>query len=574
MAGLRRTRAGAWPIELAGAASALGAVEVVLLVEGGLQPLWAILLFPLVASIYVAAGLLAWTRRPSNLLGPLLVAGGFVWLGAGFGNTEVKPLIAIGLILQTAPLAVVVHLLLSFPGGRLRGRASQVTVATAYFVVLVLQAPSYLFDQGAPGPEAMLAVADRHDLVLAGFWLQNVVGTGVMVATSVILAGRLRAAEPAKRRVLRPLSVYGILAVIFVPVGADITRAWFPDEGVTLLVTQAAVMAGVPIAFVTAALRGGFARSGEIDELGAWLGSEPGGRPGLETALREALGDPTLSLLFWVAETGSYVDGEGHAQAAPTGIGRRAEEVRLLGRRVGAIVYDTELVDDAGLVASAAQVVALALDHERLTAELLASREGLRVSRARLVEATDAERRRIVRDLHDGLQARLVTLAIAAGRIELDQPAAAGLRVGLQEAVAELRELVHGVVPAALTERGLYAAAEEIADRMPIPVELELEEPAAALPPAVESAGFFVVSEALANAVKHARAEELRVRIGRRDGHLRIEVGDDGIGGARLGDGSGLRGIADRLEALEGRLLLDSPLGGGTVVVAEVPCGW
>ena len=201
----------------------------------------------------------------------------------------------------------------------------------------------------------------------------------------------------------------------------------------------------------------------------------------------------------------------------------------------------------------------------------------VRVSRA--LEAADDERRRIARDLHDGLQGHLVLLAIQAGELQrepaLTSEGRAGLdalAAGLQTAITELRQLVHGVMPAMLTERGLCAAAEELADRCPIPVDVDVEHGGGALPGAVETAGYFLLAEALANAVKHSHAAGVRLRIARDDGWLRIELRDDGIGGAHPGDGAGLRGMADRAEALGGRLAVTSPPGGGTTILAELPC--
>jgi signal transduction histidine kinase len=548
------------------------AVEVVLMIEGPAGPLWAVLLFPAYGLLYVGTGLLAWTRRPSNRMGALIVAGGFVWIVAGLPNAGIPALIAIGLIIATVPLAIVVHLLHAFPSGRLRGRASRVTVLAGYFVVLVLQAPVYLFGQGAGGPTTVLQIADRHDLAQIGHWVQWVVGAAVMVATAVILFGRLRRAAPARRRVLAPLDAYGILAVLFVPIGGIVVTSWFPEDGLELAVAQLTVMAGVPIAFVAAVLSGGFARTEEVQELGALLGAEEG-RPALRAALRQVLGDDSLDLLFWVAaDPPRGVDREGVGVELPRSDPERSvAEVRLGERLVGAIVYDATLIADHELVADAARVTALALDNERLTVELLASREGLRVSRTRLIEATDAERRRIARDLHDGLQTRLVLLAMQAGSAAPEDETAAELSRGLQEAIVELRQLVDGVVPASLTERGLYAAAAELTDRMPMPVELDFEPLPAELPIGVETAGYFVVSEAFSNVVKHSRAEELHLSITRPDGALRIEVVDNGVGGAHFG--GGLRGLADRVDALSGRLVVESPPGGGTRILAEVPCG-
>ena len=484
-------------VGMAAALLALTGVEVVLLVDGPAGPLWAILLFPADALLYVGVGLLAWTRRPSNRMGALLVAAGFVWLLAGLPNTGIPALVAVGLIVATVPLAIVVHLLHAFPSGRLRGRASRLTVLAGYFVVLVLQAPVYLFGQGAEGPTTVLQIADRHDLAHLGDWVQSIVGAAVMVVTAVILVDRLRRAEPARRRVMAPLVAYGIFAVLFVPLSGSVVRNWFPGDGLELAVAQLTVVAGVSVAFVAALLSGGFARTEEVKELGALLSAEEG-RPALRAVLRQVLGDDSLDLLFRVAEPPRWVDRDGVEVEPPAaGSERAVSEVRLGERLVGAIVYDATLIADDELVADAARVTALALDNERLTAELLAGREGLRVSRARLVEATDAERRRIARDLHDGLQTRLVLLAMLAGRADAEDEDSAELSRGLGDAIVELRELVQGVVPAALTERGLYAAAVELTDRMPIPVELDFEPLPGELPIGVETAGYFVVSEAL-----------------------------------------------------------------------------
>ncbi|MGE3659840.1 MAG: sensor histidine kinase [Pseudonocardia sp.] len=328
-------------------------------------------------------------------------------------------------------------------------------------------------------------------------------------------------------------------------------------------------------------MRGGFARTGEIGELGAWLGTGDGGRPHLREALGTTLGDPSLELLFWQPELQAHVDAAGTPVALPRpGSGRAAVEVVLGGETVGAIAYDATLHADPETVRAAGRVVALAIERERLTAQLLAGREALRTSRARIVTSADRERTRIARDLHDGLQARLVVLALRAGRIVADPATPAGVRAdlatfgeGLEGAIAELRGLVHGIMPALLLERGLVAAIEDLALRAPLRTDLDL--PAAGLtpPPAVEHTGYFVVAEALTNVVKHAGATVVRVRVVLRDGLLVLEVDDDGIGGARPDDGSGLRGIADRVDVLGGRMTVESRPGEGTRLVVELPCG-
>ncbi len=222
---------------------------------------------------------------------------------------------------------------------------------------------------------------------------------------------------------------------------------------------------------------------------------------------------------------------------------------------------------------------ALTLENERLDAELRARVDELHTSRARIVTAGYAERRRLERDLHDGAQQRLMALGInlrlARDLIASDAEAAALLDASLEElneATRELRELARGIHPAALTERGLQTALNGLALRSPVPVEL-VETPAERLPTSVESAVYFVVAEALTNAARYAQARQVKVTVGRSNGHVDVRVSDDGVGGADPAQGSGLRGLSDRVAALDGRLDLWSPTGDGTTVRARIPCG-
>jgi len=568
-----RARVRSGTLALAVALLALSAVLVagIEIVLGFSQPgiPWQFaLMLPLCGSVFVAAGVIAWLRRPSNRIGALLVAGGFTVFAAGLGAAPEPALVAVGQITGTLPLALLVHLLHAFPSGRLRGTASVYTVAFGYVVCIVLQAPLYLF---APGP---LQVASRPDLESAGELIQTIGGSLVMISTAVILARRLRTTADAQRHLLQPLYAFGIVTVLWVPFSANVLSL----DAVTRLTVQAVAVAAVPVVFVLAMLRGGFARTGELDELGAWLATEDGAHPTLRDALADALGDPSLVLAFWIADDRSYADLDGRALSLPrAGEDRAAVEVEVRGLRIGAIVYDATLIPDAELVRAAGRIVALALEREQLTAALYASTERLRSTRARIAEIADEERRRIARDLHDGLQTTLVVLGIKAHAVRASdgddaRAHADELHAGLQDAISELRELVHGVMPPALTEGGLYGAVHELAQRIPIPTHLDLDGSTGRLSPPAESAGYFLVSEALTNAVKHSRARTLELKIARNDGRLRIEIADDGVGGARQRAGSGLRGIADRIEALDGRLWLHSPAGGGTRLIAELPC--
>jgi len=223
---------------------------------------------------------------------------------------------------------------------------------------------------------------------------------------------------------------------------------------------------------------------------------------------------------------------------------------------------------------------ALTLENARLQAELRARLAELQASRARLVEATETERRRIERDLHDGTQQRLVsiamTLGLAESKLAADRPAVEPVlreaRDALTVALAELRELTQGIRPAILVERGLAAALDDLSRRAALPVRLEIAV-SGRLAEQIEGAAYFVASEALTNAAKHSHASEVRLAASHKDGVLVLEVADDGIGGAAAGSGSGLRGLADRVEALGGRLTVSSPPGRGTTLRVEIPCG-
>lgn len=248
------------------------------------------------------------------------------------------------------------------------------------------------------------------------------------------------------------------------------------------------------------------------------------------------------------------------------------------GRRIAALVHDAALAEDPGLLQAVSTAAGLALENERLLADLRAQLEQLRESRARIVQAGDTERRRLERNLHDGAQQRLVALSLALGlagsKIEQEPSAAAALlaaaREELTRALDELRELARGLHPAVLTDRGLSDALTVLADRAPVEVTLDLDLDWRA-PPPIEAAAYYVVAESLANVAKYAQARTARVTatIDRR--RLRVEVADDGVGGADPSVGSGLRGLDDRVQAFAGSLRVVSPPGKGTRVIAELP---
>ncbi len=550
------------------------AVEEILIVTGDrADPLWVTSLFPVLALAYGLAGLLAWARRPSNRVGAVLVLAAWFWLLAGLANTGVTVLIAVGFMCSTLVFAVLVHLLLVYPTGRTSTPWARAVIALAYVTCTVFEVPLYFFDPAGTTP---LQIADRPDLDQLFTRIQLWLFMIALGAALVLVTLRFRAGTPATRRALGPVAGYVFAALGLGLLGPNVFVPLFGWDPLVLFVAQVAALAIVPVAFVLGVLLGGFARSGEVVELGAWFRHQrdPSELPGVVAG---TLGDPDAQVAFWMDAGERYVDVDGsEVDVCAVGPGRAVELVELDGRPVGAIVYDATLVGDPELVRTAGRVLAIAVDRQRLTIELTASRDALRESRTRIIEEGDRARRQLARDLHDGLQGRLVALAIQAQQLarrlpEQDRTSAAELRGGLDVAIRELRSLVHDVMPALLLERGLRAATEEILDRMPIPTDLEACAELRTLPPTVESTAFYVVAEGLANGLKHSHADWMRVRMDLVDKQLRIEVADNGVGGAHAG--SGIRGLEDRVDALGGRLTVESPPGGGTRMLALMPCG-
>ena len=338
---------------------------------------------------------------------------------------------------------------------------------------------------------------------------------------------------------------------------------------VLLLLAIPALMLSVGALEATAALISQVSRRG--------LSSPAGATVPVREALAEQLGDRTLAIAYWLPERQLFVDERGHPVTLPEpGTSKAWTAVAHHGNRVAAIIHDAELQARPEFVEAAAAGAVLALDNERLKADLNARLEDLRASRRRIVEATVETRRRLERDLHDGAQQRLVSLSVdlqlLRGRVA-GEPALGLLDSAiatLGEAQTELRELARGIHPPMLADRGLVPALDSLAQRSAVPVELDLRLNGR-FPKQVETAGYFVVAEALTNVVKYACATHVRLTVSDAGGVLWLEVGDDGVGGADPANGSGLRGLSDRVSALDGELVIDSPVGNGTRVTAWIP---
>jgi signal transduction histidine kinase len=408
--------------------------------------------------------------------------------------------------------------------------------------------------------------------------LTSLAGLVLVFALGRTLWRRWRDAAPRQRHALAPLLVAGVIACVALglALAGDVVGLSRVAEAFEL--AGIVGIAAVPWCFLVGLARSAVTRGGAVREVVGNLGGSS--RPeDVRRTLAEGLGDRTLALAFWIPETGGNVDDQGRELELPDPHERGVTPVELDGRRVAALVHDPALLDEPELVQAVADAAALALERARLDAELRAKLEELKASRTRIVEAGYAAARRLERDLHDGAQQRLVSLALALRQVEdriADDPARASrlltdARQELAQAMDELRDFARGLHPGVLSTRGLDAALEALAARAPLPVEVRgrLGE---RLPERVEAAAYYVVAEALTNVAKYAEAEKAWIQVGRRDGSLVVEVGDDGRGGADPAAGTGLRGLRDRLAALDGSLEVETAPGAGTRVRAAIPC--
>jgi signal transduction histidine kinase len=534
---------------------------------------------------FTGTGLYVWRRRPRNRIGPLMIAVGFSGMlkALAFSNSSV--LFTIGTLGEVLIFAVLIHLLLSFPSGRLEGRLDRLLVAASYFNTTVVHTAAFLFTDPAkdgcancPANPLLIERSQAASVISAA---EVDIAIALLGAVVAVLYRRWRDSTHGQRRAYAPVLAGGSLTFALLMSQLIVEQAGL-SSGVADALTLALFgsIACLPVAFLVGLLRFRFGQAEAVSVLVARLGAG-GGRGALRDALSEALADPDLELAYWVPSQGSYVDADGRPMRVdPAPEGKLATIVEHEGRRVGAILHHAELAEEHDHVRSIGAAAALTLENERLDAELRANLDELRASRARIVTAGDVQRRRLERDLHDGAQQRLMALGInlrlARDRVTGDPQEAVELLDAsldeLNEATRELRELARGTHPAVLTERGLAAALNGLAERSPVPVEL-VDTPDGRLPASVESAVYFVVAEALTNVARYAAAGVATVSVQRNNGHVDVEVSDDGVGGADPDQGSGLRGLSDRIAALDGRLDLASAAGRGTTVRATIPCG-
>jgi len=418
----------------------------------------------LVGWSFIGTGLYAQRRRPDSRAGVLMVALGFAWFANAIAASNVPLLYTTGQVTGGLWGGVFLHLVMTFPSGRIRSGRDRAIVIAGYVIFTLANVPALLFatpgDLGCDGcPENLMLVTHDESLVDVAFALQTTLYAGLFLIVLVRLALRWRRTPMLERLQLTPVYASGMITFLAVTIAVS-------GGGDSVIWPAFVATALLPYAFLGGLLRSHVAR----------------------------------------------------------------------------------------------------LDAE------------LRASRLRLVEAGDTERRRLERNLHDGAQARLVALAMQLGharRVADSDPDRVpelldGALGELRTSLAELRELAHGIHPAVLSEKGLDAALYALASRAPLPVTLDSDNDGR-LPEAVEVAAYYAVSEALTNVAKYARATRADIAVHRANGTLTVDVSDDGVGGADAERGSGLRGLADRVGALDGTLSVESPPGHGTRLHVEIP---
>jgi signal transduction histidine kinase len=517
---------------------------------------------------YLYGGLAIWSSRPENPTGRLMTLVGFTWFIGNLQLSQLTLLHAIGTVFADVVFVCLIALILAYPSGRLGTLPDRVTVVVLAIGTTVNNAVR------------LLPMADEVDLEPARLY----VGLGLAIFANAMVIRRWVIAPPRRRSELVPVLIGGVVLMAILVTSLAIQAVEVPPDLEALIVAARRLApAAIPLALLV-----GFYRQSELRQR-SLLDAMPDammryGRDGQLLDVRA--GDSVLIDASGALRSGRHID-----DVLPAGLAQRFLRTAAVALGSGTIQTLELSVDrpdgrryfEARVTSSGTdEVTAIVRDFtEQRTAEAeqRAAQAELLRSRARIVEATDTERRRLERDLHDGAQQRLVSMSLALGlaRRKLGtgtDPEAVGhmddASSELRMALVELRELARGIHPAILTEAGLGPAIDSLAARSKIPT-IVTALPDRRLSPAVESTAYFVVSEAMANIAKYAGATTTTVSAECPAGSLRVEVADDGIGGADSGIGTGLRGLADRVAALGGSLSIVSPVGGGTRVVAEIP---
>jgi signal transduction histidine kinase len=528
----------------------------------------------------VGAGLVTSFSRPAGRIGDLAVLAGLIWFAPVWvGWDKGPPLVrSLGMLAAGFTFPLLLHLVVAYPSGRLRGAAARTLVSAVYVEAALAAIGRALFRDPFFDPDCWANCTDNRFLLrslppltrgieVADHWF-----TAAAAAALVTLcAWRLRRDSGPARRALVPVALPAILlgaAVIAHTIALQRRPLEDPSgptfAGIFVIGCAAVLLLAAGLVWAAVRIR---VQHRAVAQIATSLGQAP--PPGsLQAALAQAVGDPELQIAYWLPDYQHYVNANGRPVAEPVATPGRAITALVRDGHPIAVVSHTAALPD--LVRELGAAVRLALDNERLQAEALAQLDQLQASRVRIVETGDAERRRLERDLHDGAQQRLLALSydirLARAQAQADDDPQTGSLLTqatdqAQAALGELRELAHGIYPAILTEAGLAAALATLADAAPLQVELR-DTTQGRYPAAVETAAYFLVAEALGDAAGRG-ASHAAVSAVQDGARLVVTVQDDGTGRT-----SSMVQLADRVGALEGRLAVEP-----TRLRAELPCG-
>jgi signal transduction histidine kinase len=563
-----------WVLGVAAVASCVLTVGLASVNEELYQPALRVLLVWWITLPYIFAGIVAWRRRPDSFFGPLMILAGFATQLSVLQWTSQPLLNTVGQLCDLLVAAVWLHLFLAYPSGRLAGRTERVVVIIGYVAAVGLQVVILML--GGFNDLHLLTVVKRETAAEAVQNVQLLTLSALAVIGVGLLWWRWQSLPRWQRR--RPAQILiNCFSLSLVMLAVLLTAGTFQLPGFEIIRLATFTVAGLaPLAFLAGLLDARLAKAG-VGQLLVQLRTDPA--PDLRELLAQALRDPTLSLIYWLPQYGSWADQDGNSTTLPKqDSGRRVTLVKQNGEQIAALIYDAALAEEPELVEAVSAAAGIALENGRLEAELRARLRELQGSRSRVVEAQQNERRRLERNLHDGAQQRLVALALELGLLAEQADNDPGTQDRLKharsevaESLDELRDIARGLHPAVVSGHGLAVALESLAATTPFEVQLQTDG-LPRLPEQLEVAAYYVVSESLTNAAKHAQADRVTVEAGITDDTLMVEIVDNGIGGADSERGTGLRGLADRIEALNGRLRVWSPVGKGTRVRAEIPC--
>ena len=524
--------------------------------------------------------------QPAGLV--QLVAGvGFLFAATSLMASATPSVYSLGRVLLGAFVVYLMYVFLCFPRDRLGSELERRFIAAATVASLVAWAMAVALSETLPSA-GVLAQCDgpcpTNAFQLVGssaaveraiepviVWLTLL----VFIGAAALLVRKLQAPSRLRRRAIAPLLYTFVAFVIILMIQVLFVRVLHVDGGdAALRVLVAVAGLAIPAGLLAGQVRGRVFAATSLGMVAARASAEPLDSPRVQSLIGEALGDPGLTLVLWAPELGAYVDVLGASVDLPTDSpDASVTPVVRNGLPVAALIHDPALDTDAGVVEGLAATALMLLENTRLVEEL-------RASRARIVDASERERLRLERDLHDGAQQRLMAIQV---KLALAQESVNGDRIGdqLEEiradaaaAVDELRVLAHGIYPTMLVERGLPDALRSVALTAQIPIDV-VDDGIGRCWPTIEAAAYFCSTEAIQNAVKHAGpGARVNVRLERTPENIKFEVSDDGAGiGRTRSDGIGLTSMRDRIGAVGGELEIVSTPGEGTRVRGTIPIG-